>query len=148
MFWWKKSIALVIEMNTFNYLMHCPCIVYHTQHFIKTEFLKVLNYALNTVCCDKHTTFETNNLIQSNRSVFLLMQNYSRTFFQTEISNVIFAAIFAICWRPLHFDNFICTKRKRDKFYQKYLRVKFLFKGITIIHLTTENLKMYEKRLS
>ena len=39
-------------------------------------------------------------------------------------------------------------KKKRDKFYQKYLRDKFLFKKITIIRLTIENLKMYEKRLS
>ena len=58
--------------------------MYHTQHFIKTEFPKVLNYALDTMCWDKHTTFETNSLIQSNRSVFLLMQNYSQAFFQTE----------------------------------------------------------------
>ena len=41
----------------------------------------------------KHTTFETNNLIQSNRSVFLLMQHYSQAFFPTEISNVIFALL-------------------------------------------------------
>ena len=53
------------------------------------------NYALDTMCWDKHTTFETNNLIQSNRSVFLLMQNYSQAFFQTEISDVIFAVVFA-----------------------------------------------------
>ena len=33
------------------------------------------------MCWDKHTTFETNNLIQSNKSVFLLMQNYSHAFF-------------------------------------------------------------------
>ena len=92
-------------MNTFNYLMHCPCIMHHTQHFIKTEFLEVLSYALNTMCWDKHTAFETNNLIQSNRSVFLLMQNYSQAFFQTEIINVIFAVEFAICCRPLHFHN-------------------------------------------
>ena len=38
--------------------------------------------------------------------------------------------------------------KKRDKFYQKYLRDKFLFKRITIIRLTIENLKMYKKRLS
>ena len=82
----------VIEIDTFNYLIHCPCIMYH-------------NYALDTMCWDKHTTFETNNLIQSNRSVFLLMQNYSQVFFQTEISDVIFAAVFAICCRPLQFDN-------------------------------------------
>ena len=66
---------------------------------------------------DKHTTFETNNLIQSNRSVFLLMQNYSQAFFPTEISNVIFAAIFAICWRPLHFDILtfeMCKKKERE----------------------------------
>ena len=71
-------------MNTFHYLMHCPCIVYHTEHFIKTDFLKVLNYALDTMCWDKYITFETNNLIQSNGLVFLLMQNYSHAFFQTE----------------------------------------------------------------
>ena len=129
----------MIELNTFNYLMHCPCIMYHTQHFIKTEFLKVLNYALDTMCWEKHTTFETNNLIQSNRSVLLLMQNYSQAFFQTEISNVLQATALS---------QLNCTKRKRDKFYQKYLRDKFLFKRITIIRLTIENLKMYEKRLS
>ena len=99
------------------------------------------------MCWDKHTTFETNNLIQSNKSVFLLMQNYSHAFFQTEISNVIFAVVFAICCRPLHFDNWNVQK-ERDKFYQKYLTDKFLFKKITIICLTIENLKMYEKRLS
>ena len=82
----------MIEMNTFNYLMHCPCLMYH-------------NYTLDTMCWDKHTTVETNNLIQSNRSVFLLMQNYSQAFFKTENSNVIFALVFAICCRPLHFDN-------------------------------------------
>ena len=80
-------------------------LMYHTQHFIKTEFLKVLSYALDTMCWDMHTTFETNNLIQSNRSVFLLMQNYLQAFFQTEISNVIIADVFAICCRPLHFHN-------------------------------------------
>ena len=134
-------------MNTFNYLMHCPYIMYHTQHFIKTEFLKVLNYALDTMCWDKHTTFATNNLIQSNRPVFRLMQNYSQAFFQTEISIVIFAVV-------LLFPAGHCTftielyKRKRDKFYQKYVRDKFLFKRITIIRLTIENLKMYKKRLS
>ena len=39
-------------------------------------------------------------------------------------------------------------KEKKDKFYQKHLRDKFLFKGITIIRLTIENPKMYEKKLS
>ena len=82
----------MIEMNTFNYLMHYPSIMYH-------------NYALNTMCWDKHAIFETNNLLQSNRSIFLLMQNYSQGFFQTEISNMIFAVVFVICCRPLHFDN-------------------------------------------
>ena len=93
----------------------------------------------------KHTTFETNNLIQSNRSVFLLMQNYPQAFFPTEISNVIFAAIFAGGHSTLTFEMY---KMKRDKFYQKCLRDEFLFKRITIICLTRENPKMYEKRLS
>ena len=108
------SIAPVIEMNSFNYLMHCPCIMYH-------------NYALDTMCWDKYTTFATNNLIQSNRSVFLLMQNYSQAFLQAEISNVIFAVVFAIRCRPQHFDNWNVQKRKRERLYQKYLRDKFLF---------------------
>ena len=86
-------------MNTVNYFMHLPCILYH-------------NYALDTMCWDKHTTFETDNLIQSNKSVFLLRQNYSQAFFQTEISNVILAVVFAICCRPLHFDNWIVQKER------------------------------------
>ena len=66
------------------------------------------------MCWDKHTTFETDNLIQSNKSVFLfLMQNYSQAFFQTEISNVIFAVVFAICCMPLHFDN--CTNVQKER---------------------------------
>ena len=68
------------------------------------------NYALDTMCWVKHTTFETNNLIQ--RSVFLLMKNYSQAFFQTEISNVIFAVVFAICFRPLYFDNWNVQKER------------------------------------
>ena len=87
--------------------------MYHTQHFIKTEFLKVLNYALDTMCWDKHTTFETNNLIQSNRSVFLLMQNYSQAFFQTEISNVIFAAVLLIAAGHCTFSIELHQKKER-----------------------------------
>ena len=40
------------------------------------------------------------------------MQNYSQAFFQTEISNVIFAVVFAICRRPLHFDNWNVQKER------------------------------------
>ena len=99
------------------------------------------------MCWSNHITFETNSLIQSNRSVFLLLQNYSQAFFAFEISNVIFAAIFAVCWRPLHF-GIGYVQKEGEKFYQKYLRDKFLFKIITIIRLTIENPKAYEKRLS
>ena len=60
----------------------------------------------------KHITFETNNPIQSNRPAFLLMQSYSQAFFPTEISNVIFAAICAICWRPLQFDIWNVQKER------------------------------------
>ena len=54
----------------------------------------------------KHTTFEANNVIQSNRSVFLLMQNYSQALLPTEISNVIFATIFAIRHSTLTFEMY------------------------------------------
>ena len=54
----------------------------------------------------KNTAFETNSLIQINRSVFLLMQNYSQALFPTEISNVIFAAVFAICHTTLKFEMY------------------------------------------
>ena len=66
-----------------------------------------------------NTTCKTNNLIQNNRSVFLLLQNYSQAFFLIEISNVTFAAIFAGGHSTVTF-----TERRRDKLYQKYLRDK------------------------
>ena len=40
------------------------------------------------------------------------MQNYSQAFFQTEISDVIFAVVFAICCGPLHFDNWNVQKER------------------------------------
>ena len=58
-----------------------------------------------------NTTCKTDDLIQSNRSVFLLLQNYSQAFFPIEISSVTFAAIFAGSHSTLTFD--IYRKKKR-----------------------------------
>ena len=62
--------------------------MYHTQHFIKTEFLKVLNYALDTMCWDKHNTFETNNLTVLGRdhSSEIFDKNYLLTELKSENS--------------------------------------------------------------
>ena len=88
------------------------------------------NYALDTMCWDKHTKFETNNLIQSNRSVFLLMQTYSQAFFQTEISNVIFAVVFAICCKPLHFDNWNVQKEREIDSTKNIWEINFYVKKL------------------
>ena len=88
------------------------------------------NYALDTMCWDKHTTFETNNLIQSNKSVFLLMQNYSQAFFQTEISDVIFAVVFAICCRPLQFDNWNVQKEREINSTKNIYEINFYSKKL------------------
>ena len=76
------------------------------------------------------------------------MQNYSQTFFQTEISNVIFAVVFAICCIPLHFVNWNVQKEREINSTKNIWQINFYSKKITIIRLTIENLKMYEKRLS
>ena len=70
-----------------------------------------------------------------------LMRSYSQAFFPTEISNVIFAD--TVCLLVAGNQSTLIFKmyKKRDKFYEKYLRDEFLFKRITIIHLTIENPK-------
>ena len=74
------------------------------------------------------------------------MQSYSEAFFPTEISNMTFAAtclLFAGSQSTLTFKMY----KKRDKFYQKYLRDEFLFKRITINRLTTENPKNVREKV-
>ena len=81
-----------------------------------------------------NTTCKTNDLIQNNRSVFLLLQNYSQAFFPIEISSVAFAVIFAGSHSTLTF-----TERRRDKLYQKYLKDKIsIHKSY---HLSSKNIK-------
>ena len=75
----------------------------------------------------KHTTFESNNLIQNNRSVL-------QAFFPIEISNSIFAATFAICWRPLHFD-IGCVQKEGEKTLPK-LSVKLISECDKILCIT------------
>ena len=81
-----------------------------------------------------NTTCKTNDLIQSNRSVFLLLQNYSQAFFPIEISSVTLAVIFAGSHSTLTF-----TETRRDKLYQNYLNDKIsIHKNY---HLLSKNIK-------
>ena len=58
------------------------------------------------------------------------MQNYSQAFFQTEISDVIFAVVFAICCRPLHFDNWNVQKEREINSTKNIYEINFYSKKL------------------